>query len=355
MSRIYGLDIFRATAILLVIFFHGNYLLEPVLPGFPYTRLPDGVELFFVLSGFLIGGILIKTIEKENTFNFRSLIYFWKRRWMRTLPNYYLVLLLNIIVTYFALNGNLTAAINWKFFLFLQNFNAPFHSFFWESWSLSVEEWFYIFLPVIVMILFIALRNHLSVKWILLTAILLLISFPLVYRYAISTSIMDGFHYDIIFRKTVLTRLDSIIYGVLSAWLYYYFSGFWKNIRWVSFLIGLIALYYFTRYRPEPETLFAQVFYFPLISFCAALMLPLAESRKTYSGWLGKIITHISKISYSMYLLHLGLIASVIQFQVKEFAPLSGIIWFIIYLVTTILASSLLYRYFEKPIMERRK
>ncbi|HEX5003443.1 MAG TPA: acyltransferase, partial [Bacteroidia bacterium] len=49
--RVYGLDVFRAVAILLVVMGHGSFLINMVAPDFPYILLPDGVELFFVLSG----------------------------------------------------------------------------------------------------------------------------------------------------------------------------------------------------------------------------------------------------------------------------------------------------------------
>ena len=56
-----------------------------------------GVEIFFVISGFLIGKIIYRIIQKDD-FSFNDVREFWKRRWFRTLPNYYLVLLINILL-----------------------------------------------------------------------------------------------------------------------------------------------------------------------------------------------------------------------------------------------------------------
>src|SRR5262245_12952822 len=77
-DRVFGLDLVRATAVTLVLVAHAAYLLEPV---FAAPRTFDvlavlGVELFFVLSGFLIGGIIIDTVRHDGHW----LANFWLRR-----------------------------------------------------------------------------------------------------------------------------------------------------------------------------------------------------------------------------------------------------------------------------------
>ena len=89
-GRVFGLDLMRALAIIFVVMSHGS-MLEKANTDFPWIRLVNGVELFFVLSGFLIGGILIKNFQKTNSFGIKEIYNFWIRRWFRTLPNYYLV------------------------------------------------------------------------------------------------------------------------------------------------------------------------------------------------------------------------------------------------------------------------
>ncbi len=76
-QRIFGLDLMRATAILFVVMGHGGLILEKANTNFPWIRLIDGVELFFVLSGFLIGGILIREFEHSQTWKMKQIGNFW--------------------------------------------------------------------------------------------------------------------------------------------------------------------------------------------------------------------------------------------------------------------------------------
>ncbi len=147
-DRIFGLDLMRFFAIILVILGHSRWMtasfpkpLRAVLYGSGIL----GVELFFVLSGFLIGGILLKQFEKNNySLNFGDIKNFWMRRWLRTLPNYYFILLV-----YIALYFNEIPDIIWRYFFFLQNiWNTP-PNFFEESWSLCIEELSYLISPLI--------------------------------------------------------------------------------------------------------------------------------------------------------------------------------------------------------------
>jgi hypothetical protein len=80
-TRNFGLDLFRALAIVLVVLSHGKFLLNgTVLENFPFVKMLDGVDLFFVLSGFLIGGILLKSssvglLEEKVVANLAELLF----------------------------------------------------------------------------------------------------------------------------------------------------------------------------------------------------------------------------------------------------------------------------------------
>ena len=223
----------------------------------------NGVSIFFVLSGFLIGTILIKIYERENSISTQQIFDFWKRRWFRTLPNYYLVLLLNVLFVWLGITGGKLEKFSWKFLVFAQNFNTGFTDFFWESWSLTIEEWFYIFTPVTMLLMHLVLRKVLPGKYIILTIISFFILAPMYYRISISAEQLDYFWYDVQFRKVVITRLDAIMYGVLFAWIKFYYPLPWKKWAKPLFLIGLVAIYAFMHLHSlDPTGFYGKTFYF---------------------------------------------------------------------------------------------
>ncbi len=350
-ERIFGLDIFRSVAIIFVVIVHGGFLLNnSFLADFPYIKMIDGVDMFFVLSGFLIGNILLKEINKANTFGGWDLVSFWKRRWFRTLPTYYLILLLNyFIVKQDIIHEDITH-YSWKFFVFLQNFSTGFFSFFWESWSLAVEEWFYILAPLMLLVFL----KFLSPKKAFLLTVLLMISFPLFYRMSLLNATIDDFWYDVTFRKIVLTRLDSIAYGLLASWVFLYFRSAWTKIKIPAFMAGVGLIIFIVNYESPNTGFYKQVIYFSITPLSAMLLLPFAESIKKGRGIVGKAITHISKISYSMYLINLALVAEVIRDNFALVSATDGILKYFLYWTIVLTASTILYKYFEKPMMNLR-
>ena len=153
-NRVIGLDIYRSAAILFVLFAHFLQVFpgDSLIINFIYNFSGYiGVELFFVLSGFLIGGILVNINDRSDHFNLIVIQKFWIRRWFRTLPAYYLMILINTILFFFANNQFIFGGINgWSYILFLQNFSNQKQSFFSESWSLCIEEWFYLLIPLFI-------------------------------------------------------------------------------------------------------------------------------------------------------------------------------------------------------------
>ena len=350
-KRVYGLDVFRAVAILAVVKLHGRVVAGDLFDDIPWLIRIDGVELFFVLSGFLIGSILIKTLERESKFSFSVLLHFWKRRWYRTLPNYYLILLVNYLLVKYEFTDNRIENFSFKFLFFIQNFHAGFKWFFWESWSLSVEEWFYVFLPL----LFMLLSKFLSKKNTILVSIVILIVFPLAYRYAISNEFADKFYWDVNFRKVVLTRLDAINWGVLAAFLKFYYQSTFYKWRNVTFVVGVVLLIANSFVPVNPASFYSQVLSFTIASIGASLLLPKADSVKSFKyPVIGKTVVFVSIISYSMYLVNLGVVAQVID---KNFPPetlFENAYMYLVYWCATIILATLLYRFFEKPMTDLR-
>jgi peptidoglycan/LPS O-acetylase OafA/YrhL len=350
-DRNFGLDIVRAVAILLVVCGHGSYLLTNTwLDNFPYIKMIDGVDLFFVLSGFLIGGILLKEINSSVQFGGKELVRFWKRRWFRTLPNYYLILLVNYLIVHFSIIHEDIHQFNWKFLFFLQNFSSPFFGFFWESWSLSIEEWFYLSSPFLLVIFL----KFLSPKRSFLLVTILMMIMPVLYRVWILNPTIDNFWYDQTFRKVVIARLDSIAYGLLAAWVFFYYKEYWQKFKWVCLAAGIGLIIFIVNHASPNTSFYKQVLLFSITPISAMFLLPFAQSLRSARGIIARSVTHISKISYSMYLINLSVIAEVIR---DNFAPKSettGIITYLVYWILVLSASTLLYMYFEKPMMNLR-
>ncbi len=162
-NRVFGLDLLRFIAIFMVLLGHGKMVLPPDVKKLFDPFLLDGVAIFFVLSGYLIGGILIKQLERDKP-TIGGLVHFWKRRWMRTLPAYLVVLGIIIVYTLVFYYDKFPSDI-WKYFLFAQNLINERNHFFAESWSLSIEEWFYLTIPTLLfaVIYFFKLRVKLAV------------------------------------------------------------------------------------------------------------------------------------------------------------------------------------------------
>jgi len=350
-NRTYGLDILRAIAIIIVVIGHGAGISGDLFDAIPNIPLVNGVELFFVLSGFLIGGILIRTVTKSETFTPKDLIHFWKRRWFRTLPNYYLILIVNIVLVYYGITDGDISQFGASFFLFVQNFATGFYGFFWESWSLSIEEWFYLFLPIA---LFIFL-TFLPTKKAIFASILLLLLAPLAYRIAISSEEYDHFWVGIHISKVVVTRLDAIVYGVLGAFIKHYYPNFWKSAKWWALAIALPVIYYHSTFEVEPNDFYFRTFYFSMTSLGILFLFPFFDQIKNFRWkFVGRIVTHISLISYSMYLVHLGIVAMIILKHLPLTDTSDRAFAYILYWSATIVLSSFLYWFFEKPTTKLR-
>ena len=380
-KRVFGLDVLRAVAILIVVDAHATVALKEYYNGvFLHHLLPDGVELFFVLSGFLIGGILIRSYEKKKRFDRQLLLNFWTRRWFRTLPNYYLVLGgLVVFALLRAWRSGLhhtlpSKGILIKYVFFLQNFTQFIPDFFPETWSLAIEEWSYISLPLILWLMHSLLSARWSHQRIVLATILTIILGTNLYRLteAIQIPISEG---ELGYRGIVIMRLDAISYGVLAAYAKHYFPTAWTNERLrrrlgltgliltvlTSFSASVIVLHYYYELGLFPAyTFYKRTFFFPLIGLSMALFMPYMDGWQNARGvWarfgIGPAITHISLISYSMYLLNLTpiMLSGIERIPTTSWAvgwAKVGLFW-----VLVVVLSTLLYKFFEKPVTELRE
>jgi len=367
-KRKYGLDILRALAIIFVLIHHTDFTFLGSFNKVVEFFTIDGVSIFFVLSGYLIGSILLRTINNKD-FTCKELFRFWINRWMRTLPPYYLVLIVLFFIsktfTVEVQSYFLTLKDKISYFLFLQNFKSPHFGFFAESWSLSVEEWFYLLVPISLFILY----RLVSVKKSFLIAIVGVILFVTIYRiysYLIDFSgEVTPEQYDLWFRKLVITRLDNIVFGVLGAYVAFYFRKFWENSSKRLFVLGIVlilidnlisSLHYFDILSYKGAAgLYSCGFSFSVMSLGVLLLLPYLDKIKKREGFIYKSITLISLVSYSLYLLHFSLIYFCIMVEVPILANLPKPLFVIVYWTICMIASCLMYRFIEKPFMDSRK
>ena len=141
--RIDGLDTLRAAAIILVFMYHYMVFVsgEPTF-GWGSSVGWVGVDLFFVLSGYLIGNQIFSGMAKGQALSLKA---FYIRRFLRTLPNFYVVLALFFLFP--AVMGGRTPPPLWRFLSFTQNLGLQSGTAFSHAWSLCIEEQFYLLLP----------------------------------------------------------------------------------------------------------------------------------------------------------------------------------------------------------------
>ncbi|PKP25019.1 MAG: hypothetical protein CVU03_09730 [Bacteroidetes bacterium HGW-Bacteroidetes-2] len=362
-ERIFGLDFMRAVAILFVVFSHALWIFPDASGSFvDVLHLVGvmGVEIFFVLSGFLIGRILFRIFTKPD-FKHQDIHYFLIRRWFRTIPNYYLALLINIgIVLYFG--RELPDSIA-SYFFFLQNAVGGMDIFFTESWSLPIEEFAYILCPFL---LYATLLFNLKIAkqklflFVTLTILLLFLCTKTIYNFITPSSDMNDWNINL--KAVVLYRIDAIYYGVLAAYLSLTFKSFWLQHKNLFLFIGITAFLTMHFWISSQSIIikeypfFWNVLYLPVCSICIALSLPFLSQWKVTSTLGLRFITNLSLISYAMYLLHYSIILQLMRyFYPIESLQFSEKLFFtFVYIFLTVILSYVFYHIYEKPMMNIR-
>jgi len=364
-ERIFGLDLMRALAVTWVLLTHSLWInpdLNPTIAGLLGLGGTLGMESFFVLSGFLIGRILVKEYLKPN-FKIQHIFYFWVRRWFRTLPNYYLILGVNVLLFWFYFSS-IPKGIS-AYFYFGQNLTGAHPVFFPESWSLSIEEFSYIIGPLLFILLLVFNKGVKRVYNLWIGTIVILVFFlGTKYYYHLSVINPSLEYWNTHLKPIVLYRIDAIYYGVLAAIISMRYKGEWDVYKKELLLIGGIGLFVFFFILPhigitiERFPFFYNVLYFPIQSVLIACLLPFLSNynliNKTTLFY--KVITQISIISYSVYLLHYSVVLFVLRahFYNENSSWFESLLLTIAYFVITIVLSVLLYRFYEKPMMNLR-
>jgi peptidoglycan/LPS O-acetylase OafA/YrhL len=336
-QRNFGLDLLRALAIVSVFFGHGVTALE---------RLTIGVELFFVLSGFLIGRIYFRS-RVQGTF---SLGEFWVSRWWRTLPPYLAALAVILVAEHWIP----TNPLNWHYLFFLQTFTGL--QGFGPSWSLCVEEHFYLALPL----LGLAAEKLFGRKqfiWLLPVAFVV----PALLRF--SSFLLVGGVANMPHEWFRLTpyHCDGLIAGVFLAYLYVeHPARFWDSRKLALFCAPLVLVSFLLTPRLQGQFAFEALHgTFEALGFAACLRLGISlkwESPSILgSSRLGSatkwFVQWAALTSYSVYLLH-TLLMSDLHVLLDGWTRGVGKTVFI--LVVTIAVCVLFYFLVERPSIQTR-
>ncbi len=365
-GRIPELDGLRGLAILLVILCHyvGNPNHAP-LGYWPHRFLAaftigwSGVDLFFVLSGFLIGGILLDARNSPRYFR-----AFYMRRVFRILPIYYLWTLLfaaTVIAALVFFPGRLGVASSDLLrvpvqLLFLQNIYPGMSHFMWTwfavTWSLAVEEQFYLLAPPLI-------------RYLSRPALVRLLAFALfiapVLRYLVFRYLPNG---SVAAMFLMPCRADSLSCGMLLAVA-------WRDARFLELLrgreallqrllfvlfLGVGGLLWWLVHPVNAVTVTIGLTWLAL--FYSALLLTVisqtggwlaAVTRWRFLGWLGGI-------SYCVYLLHdaFHFFAHRILLHAEpQLYSLSHLAVSVFALLATLAVASFSWRFFEKPLIRR--
>ncbi|ANF50415.1 hypothetical protein A0O34_07740 [Chryseobacterium glaciei] len=356
-KRIFGLDLLRMLAILFVVFSHSASLLPKNVYSFFDLFYFDGVCIFFVLSGFLIGSIIINSVEK-NGFNRSELFTFWIRRWFRTLPNYYFFVVILAVLSKLFIKGFPLKGI-FPFLFFSQNLFSANDIFFGESWSLSVEEWFYLTIPLILFFCINVLKIKFKKSLLIVSVFLLLFSTFLRYYLYNNGHLPQMIDY----RRVVIMRIDNLMYGMIGAYISYYHQEFWTKNKYRLLIIGLslILVWKVLSYQyPSIESFYYVNIFYPLFCIAILCLLPILSqyNLKKYNI-ITKATTYVSLISYSLYLIHYSLIKKLLIDNIfSDFFAGETVEALILkntfYWCASIIGALLIYKYFEIPTMKLR-
>lgn len=343
-KRIPGFDLLRLVALLIVIFKHTSSIFGESFQIF-MDIMPDPVDIFFALSGFLIGNIFIqKFILTNNLINLKTIVVFILRRWFRTLPNYYLFLLLNIILIYFGLIPGYLNKYLITYFVLFQNLFKHYDFLYWEAWSLVVEEWFYFIFPTLIF-LFSRFNLNIKIKYILVSLCLFFFSF--LFRFFCDLSHdynVDSFN---LIRKLVLARFDILALGLLAAYLFNFHKNlFFKQSKFL-FIFGILGLIFVKKscLSQISSLLFLLNAMFIVILFPQLIKLNLKIN-------ISIVLSKLSNYSFAAYLFHLPLFHLMINFY-KPTGSVVGIFYFM-YFLLIYFVSKLIYSNYQLKFINFR-
>ena len=401
-----SIDGVRAIAVILVIIGHVFFFQGKLFPEISsyggYFRADLGVDLFFTISGFLIGTLLFKEYQKTNYISFKT---FYLRRFLRLMPVYLVAMFFGIFLLQnnpLAESGGSNAQNMWANILYVNNFLDISRQFMGWCWSLAIEEQFYILIPGLLLFLLRSRRNKLNTL-IYFLIFSCAIRFFVVFYYNFFPS--EGFWgvpgseswnktFSLLY-DNLHTRYGGLLIGVIGAYFYVYnnesLKTFFKNrksiilnyVAIITFLMVFfrIDFFYFSEFTPQglqiieaPLSFIEKILFAFTVSITrnlfslATIIIVLSSmfskdfiSIKASKFLSSKFFYPIAQLSYSAYLMHEMIqiwifpkLAPIFKFLFNENNLLALCANGLVSIILTFISAFILYIFIERPFMEFR-
>ena len=355
--RLPGLDTLRAVAIAVVMVFHLQGLLPDLFD--PIGRFGwMGVDLFFVLSGYLIGSQLLKPVrDGRGVF----LLEFYRNRAYRILPVYLVVLALYVFWPLWREAPGMSPL--WQFLTFTENFFIDYsvnHAFS-HAWSLCAEEHFYLLLPVIVLVM-----SRRARAWKTIALLAFLVALGIAIRSYVYFHVLlplgpdsDAFsprYIERIYYPTY-TRLDGLLAGVALALMRIFRPGRWSAIlrRSNGLLAGGVALMALTLWLfADRVSTLGNIVGYPVMAVALGLLVMAAADREC---WFGRLrvpgAKQVATLAFSLYLTHKE-VAHLDERWLPKIMDARDWKTVLVLIVTCLAVAALFYFAIERPFLALR-
>jgi peptidoglycan/LPS O-acetylase OafA/YrhL len=348
-----GLDLLRALAIIVVVIYHAA-LFGFKLPGRIDRFGWIGVDLFFVLSGYLIGGQLLAPLARGHTINLGR---FLARRALRIMPAYFVVLAIYFLLPSWREYPDMSQPL-WKFLLSVQNIALHGGTAFSHAWSLAVEDQFYLALPFLLLFLCRRPRAAIIVPCLIVIGGIALRAFLAAQNPSVEGGVSFRAFQAWIYYPT-WTRLDPLVFGVALAAIEKFQPQWWQRLMGTAIWLWLpgLALIAYALYLGESDrlTVAACVWQFPLIAIgMAALLICVVSPRSFLRRIAIPGAAFIASIAYSAYLMQKLVIHFVGQFCTRHNIALTSPAALIVVELCVYAAATILFLVIERPFLQLR-
>lgn len=352
-----GLDHLRALAITMVFVYHYRLFDHPAwidtLGSFGWT----GVDLFFVLSGYLIASQIFEKVKQGN-FHLKEFVL---KRFFRIIPAYLAVVTLYFTIPYFREWEHLPPL--WRFLTFTQNFGLDlrYTRTFSHAWSLCIEEQFYFFFPLAVL-LFTYFKAGKKAVYLVAALFASGVLIRVICWNTFVAPFADNEAFVIYWYKYIYyptyCRLDGLLAGVSIAGLSAFFPGFKKhtenkgNAILLAGLILIIAAYFLCT---EPFAFNASVWGFPLIAIAFGCIVTASITTGCVLYRFTSIVSsYVARLSYALYLTHKAMIHICQDQLAKTGIEKESSTMFLLCIPASLLGAMMLFYVVEKPFLMLR-